>query len=72
MPVTKRLEVKKTIVLDFSLPGVTSHSSTYTNHERWLKDNHNESWTISVDQDNALATATVFEELAKAIRESMT
>lgn len=74
MSVKSRCEVKKTIVLEFTLPGVQGWSSNGGGggDERQLKQNRsNESWSINVDQANAFETATVLEELARAIRASM-
>ena len=73
MPIKSRCEVKKTIVLEFTLPGMQGWSSNGgSGEERQLKQSRGaESWAINVDQANALETATVFEELARAIRSSV-
>jgi hypothetical protein len=74
MTIKSRCEVKKTIVLDFTLPGVQGWSSNGgVGGERQLKQDRthdSESWSISVDQSNAMDTAIVFDNLARAIRES--
>lgn len=69
--ISTRIEVKKTVLLEFELPGVNWTGAGGTSNERQLEQRFGENWQMKVNMENALATADVFAALAKAIRESM-
>lgn len=65
-------EVRKVLILEFSLPGVEpSWSSSGGGYDKQLQQRDGERWQIKVNQNNALETADSLAALAKAIREAM-
>jgi hypothetical protein len=74
MPVERRLEVKKTLVLEFTLPGVKGWSLGGVERENaQLQEvrTTREHWTLTLDANNAIETANTLEELARTILNSI-
>jgi hypothetical protein len=63
-------KVKKTLVLEFSLPTEVWSSNSSGGSERTLNP-LGESWALTIYPETALDVALTFEELARAIRESV-
>jgi hypothetical protein len=64
-----RIEVKKTILLDFELPGVnwTGRGGSGGTTEYQLDRRMGESWQLRVSTENAIETAEILNKLAAAI-----
>lgn len=69
--VNTKIEVKKTLLLEFELPGVTYTSRGSHSNESQLEQRFGETWQMRVTPENALETAETLTKIAAAIVAAM-